>query len=157
MLDASRAEGDARRKLLTPSLRRRAAGRSMKGATRNGGPVDWWVCRPRLIAMPRLGRTRVRCGRGCGNWLRDGDASAIVAWGRYWLGKGSGSTEEAVPLQRGAVDGAQANWGAGHRRRTPPASASRWTQPLASSGTKIIKNRRNRRRKFFRLLPGRCS
>ena len=52
-------------------------------------------------------------------WLRNGAASATVAWGCYWLGKRSGSIGRSFTgfLQGGAVDGAQAWWpqaGTGH-------------------------------------------
>lgn len=32
--------------------------------TRSGGPAGWLACSRRPIAMPRRGRTMVRCGRG---------------------------------------------------------------------------------------------
>src|ERR1700749_3150573 len=59
------AEGNARKKLLTPSLRRRAVTWAIdeKGYSQRR-PCRWLACSRRPIAMPRHGRTMVRCEPG---------------------------------------------------------------------------------------------
>ena len=120
--DAGRvdAEGDARKKLLTPSLRRRA----VTWAIKEKGYSQRRACglvglQPKTYryASKRSGRWRLRKrlqGIGFATPAVRLPASAACCW----RGKGSAQSEEAVSaLQGGAADRAQAWWpqaGTGH-------------------------------------------